>query len=490
MASHLSTFAAPGTRHEMEYKTISPGLIRQLRAVHFSAEWPALSRRILLEMILKDEPRFRMGETTIYTYEVSPQFREHIQWYYMPFLEDCFDELMIMGIVVVKLVQAPNGDWYPRVIPSDSFGWSYDFRIYRDPVTGANEYKLFKLLRKNGDTLAQPKEDKKAWVFSGMMPTPGPSYRGEVFSVVNSLLPWQRYYDRMMIFSMQADYNLSDPTVLTETAPGASRPVTDDGGFYVSDDATASLEGVYAADFANKKHVPSHVNSQFSNAWKPDGTMGLKKTYWNNVVTLPEGHRVVTSAPRAERRSDLMSMINEYQTIVSLAYGVPRSYMVQDTSFRTAGAADLVGAALRQTLGMWSSRFSHILTAVMRCIYFPDDCNYLFSNFFKKEKDADFQSEERLQMLLSKAETIANITVTLPVAPAVDLGELWFLYQVGAVEWHEFKSHARIMKGLGAAETPEESAVDPSERPNMPMMEMPNMKLPGFPGGSKKQQEL
>lgn len=275
------------------------------------------------------------------------------------------------------------------------------------------------------------------------------------------------------------DYNLSDPTVLTETAPGTYVPQEDEGhgGIYVPDDTKADLEGVYAKDLANIRHVPSHINSQFDGAWQPDGTMRLKRHYLNNVVSLPEGHRVVPNAPRPERRPDLMAIINEYQTIVSGAYGVPRSYMVQDTSFRTAGAADLVSSMIRQTLGMWSARFSHILTAVMRCIYFPDDCNYFFNKFAKHDKSIDMGTPERLDYLLTKAETIANITVTLPVTPAVDLNELWFLYTVGVVEWHEFKSHARVMKGLGAAETPEESAVDPSERPPLQvqqMMQIPN----------------
>lgn len=479
MDFHLGNVPSQGGDLE-NYGTIHPRIIKMLRDIHFKADWPALCRRTLIEMLLKDDPRFKLGETSIYTYEVSPEFRNHIHGYYKPFLENCFDELMILGIVAVKIVRAPNGDFYPKVIPSKSFGWAYDFRVYRDGQTGTEVYKLFKLRKKNGELLSKPVEDRKVHVFTGMMPSPGPTFEGEVLSVVASLSGWQQYYDRMMVFSMQADYNLSDPTVLVETTPGSAIPHNpeDNVGVYMPDDTTADLEGVYAKDKLNMTHVPSHINSQFSGTWKPDGTMRLKRTYHNNIVTMPEGHRVVTSAPRAERRTDLMTMINEYQTIVSLAYGVPRSYLVQDTSFRTAGAAELVGAALRQTLGMWSTRFSTILTAVMRCIYFPDDCNYLFNRFSGIEKQTNYESPDRLEFLLEKAQTIADITVTMPVAPAVDLAELYFLYTVGAVEWHEFKSQSRIMKGLGAAETPDEQAVDPSERPP-PML--PNMQLPGMP---------
>lgn len=208
MAFHQSTFDT-GTggafgASTQSFGRLSSAQLRVLRNNHLKREWPALCRRILLEMILKDEPRFKMGDTSIYTYEVSPEFRENIRMYYMPFLEHCFDELMILGVVVVKIVQAPSGDYYPKVVPSKAFGYSYDFRIYRDEQTGSEVYKVFKLRKKDGTLLNNPVEDRKAFVFSGMMPTPGPSFDGDIYSVAASLAGWQQYYDRMMIFSMQA----------------------------------------------------------------------------------------------------------------------------------------------------------------------------------------------------------------------------------------------------------------------------------------------
>ena len=188
----------------VKYAIPDPRLIAEDRATHFCSEWPMLVRRFLLEMVLKEEPRFTIGSETTYTYDASPEFAEHVRRFYMPFLEDCFDELMILGVVVVKIMAADNGDMYPVAIPSDTFGDIYDFRIFTDYNTGKVDYRIFRLKDENGLALSQPYEDVDAWVFHGMMPTPGPDRRGTIRSVVRGMAPWQRYYDRMMIFSMQA----------------------------------------------------------------------------------------------------------------------------------------------------------------------------------------------------------------------------------------------------------------------------------------------
>ena len=236
-----------------------------------------------------------------------------------------------------------------------------------------------------------------------------------------------------------------------------------------------NLQGVYAKDRLNKRHVRAHIDSQLEKTWAPDGTTRLHRQLKGNIVDLPEGHKVATSGPKPQIRNDLSEMIIKYQTIVSLAYGIPRPYMVQDYSMKTAGASELVSAALRQTLAMWSQRFSHILTAVMRCIYYPDDCNYLFSRFFKKEKKKDFVSEARLLELLETAKEVANVAVSLPVTPAIDVEKLWFMFQTQAVEFHEYVSHSRAMMGLGAVAISKESKepADPQIMPQPTRTQLP-----------------
>jgi hypothetical protein len=438
-----------------QYTRVSHDEINLLHKNHFRSQWPAMARRTLLDMILKDEPKFTINKTEVQTHEINPLFREIIRNHYMPFLVDCFDEIMILGLVIVRIVKLPTGDLVPKVISSLGLNRWFELRIYPDYETGQPTYKVFKTHKKDGTPLSgQPRQDSKAFIFTGAG-TP-PALDGTLRSVVASLSEWQTYYDRMMIFSNQADYNLSDPTILTEVTPEAPGlpNIEHDTPTFTPNDPIADLEGVYARDFENRRHVHRHVNLQFDQTrpWQPDGTLRLKKSQHHNVISLPVGHRMAANAGAPVRRNDLNDIIATYQTLVSAAYGVPRAALVQDTSFRTAGSSMLIENSMRHTLSMWSRIMTTILTTTMRCIYYPEDCNEVFG-IMPTDKDGMSVKE-----LFKEAAQIARVEVHLRVAPAVDLRELYFLYHAGIVTWDELVTQARVMKGLPVNEIPEEPA--------------------------------
>jgi hypothetical protein len=443
-----SDIAAPGKHNLLRPVKLNPIEIKRLRNVYYNQQFPALCRRMLLEMILKEEPVFTMGGKSYMTSDTDPVFREVVRTNYMPFLQGCFDEIMLTGIAVVKIVRNQRGDRVPSVIPSDSFGRLYDLVVYTDPQTGGPTYKLHKLRKRDGTPMGAHggKVDKNAFIFSTF--STGPSVRGEIRSVISTILPTQIYYDRMMNFSMQADYNLSDPSLITETGPEAAAGIPAherDIPMYDPNDALETeLDRLYAKDAENRRHVREHIDLQLRNkpSWTPDGSSRLKKTIEDNSYSLPQGHHYV-QGPTAQRRTDLIDMIREYQTIVASSFGIPKSMIIQDVSMRTGSTVHLVETTIGHTIGRWSKIMSQILTDVTRCIYFPDECNIVFGILAKDPKNKDVP----LETLLRQASEIASVQVTLPIVPSKDPVQSLFLMLQGIITWEEYAAHQRALGG-------------------------------------------
>ena len=451
MNFHEGSFPQPGQK---KYAVINPRAIQTLRQLHFQSHWPALCRKTMLEMLFKEELKFTLDKKDVYTSEVTPLFRELLRGYYIPFLQDCYDELMIAGIAVVKIIKGPTGDLIPEVVSSEIFGKFFEVRIFASYETGQPIYKVFKLVsKKTGHALPQPKEDKSAFVFNTLLK--GPTIEGILQSPLAALSQVQIQYDLMLQCNMLADYNLSDPTILTETQPNASNLSAVESGtpMYAPDDPLADLQGVREQDSANRAHVLAHINMQVDapGIWFPDGKLTLKKHIHNNVVAVPIGHKIAHGMPQPQMRRDLEQRVRNYENSVCAAYGIDRGFLVQESSFKTAGASETLESRIRMTLILWSARLSEIMTSTLRCIYYNDDCNYLFGKL-KSQSDGN----QSIEVLLDKAKQLADVQAILPVTPDIDLNELTILYDRGVITWEEYVIQSRTMKGLVTTVIPPE----------------------------------
>jgi len=440
-----------------QYATVKPASIAALRGIHFGKQWPSNCRKMMLEMLSKEDLRFTLGGKEVQAADVTPVFRDLIEKFFKPFLRDAYDEAMILGLVVVKIIKGPGNNQVPHVIPSSVFGKFYELRIYPNVVTGAPIYKVFKLVsQKTGQRLSEPKEDRSLFIFDNMLKPPG--INGEIYSPVATLASVQSNFDIMMHCAALADFNLSDPMVVLETDATATGLSAAESGtaMYAPDDPIADLQGVFSQDSANRVHVFKHINVQVENpqTWFPDndgGRNSLKKQLSNNTVALPTGYHVAGNVTRPERRNDLERMINEYQNAVAVTYGVPRGFMVQDVSFKTAGASELINESLRHTLTRWSQLCSKWLTSVLLHIHFPDQCNYIFGVLQSNNPDG-LSPEE----LLSKAEVLSDMKAVVPVPPAIGTEELASMYAARLISWDEYYVLARSMKGIPTTTIPPE----------------------------------
>lgn len=464
-----------------QYATVKPAAIAALRGIHFGKQFPSNCRKMMIEMLFKEDLRFTLGGKEVQAADVTPVFRDLIEKYFKPFLRDAYDESMILGLVVVKIIKGPGNNPVPHVIPSSVFGKFYELRIYPSVMTGAPIYKVFKLIsQKTGQRLGDPKEDRSVFIFDNMLKPPG--INGEIYSPIATLAATQSNFDIMMHCSALADFNLSDPMVILETDATATGLSAAESGtaMYAPDDPIADLQGVFSQDSANRLHVFKHINVQVENpqTWFPDndgGRNSLKKQLSNNTVALPTGYHTTGNVARPERRNDLERMIREYQNAVALTYGVPRGFLIHDTSFKTSGASDLINESLRHTLTRWSQLFSKWLTSVLRHIHFPEQCDYIFGVLQRNNPDG-----LSIEELLSKAEELSDIQAVLPVPPSIGTEELAALYAARVLSWDEYYVQTRSMKGIP-------TTMIPPEPPRPEEIELKNqLKLQAASASAKK----
>ena len=425
--------------YHLDYATL-----HKLRDIHFRSHWPALCRRTLLEYLKQEEPRFSMNGKEFSSSDINPLFRELVNKYYMSFLGDCVDEINVAGVVFFRFRRAPSGDSVPVVIRSEHFGDGYEILI--KDVDGANRYRVLKRKNKAGMKVTA-REMKQVMVmdhFGG-----APTHRGVLRSRLVGLLEHEIYYQYMLRFSLQAEYILSNPPIVTETPPEAagSLPVEErETDYYTPHEyELAKQQGLYRKDAETVTRVQKHQRTE---AWSVPLRLGQVADPVNkNVHPIPMGLKVISQAMPV-RNARFSEVERVYELKVCSTYGIPRSLLVQDVSMQTAGAYTLVKDNLKVTLGYWNHVGGQLLTAVYRCIYYPEDCNWIVNNFPGKEK----MSEKELYKQASK---IADVSVILPIGPHGSVEQNYELWNQGVITWNEYVKAARGINGFGHKEMPE-----------------------------------
>lgn len=431
-------------------KRLDVKTIRILRDLHFRSHWPSLCRRMMADELMQQDPRFEINGREFATHEVSPLFQSLIRKYYMTFFMDCYDEIMIAGVVFLRIVKSPSGDRVPLVLSSAHFGTMYDVWIRN--TGGKNTYRVVKLQNSKNE-LITPKTMRDVIPIDHFGTAPGHS--GEINSRLVSIIDAEVYYQYMMRMSLQAEYTLSNPPVITETrpeAPGALPMGEREIDYFLDGEFEHEQQkGLYRRDQAALKHVKDHfdMSYKFVETPKIHSQMGVfNNPLENNVRPLPHGH-TVTSQVLPSRNTLMEEVTRTYEVQISATYGVPRALVVQDTSIRTAGAFDLVETALRSTLTYWNNIGGQLMTAVYLCIYYPEDCNWVAGITPSNGKP---MTKEELFESVSK---IADVKIVIPLGPHGTIEENRLLYEQGVILWDEYVMSARARNGFGALQMPE-----------------------------------
>ena len=147
------------------------------------------------------------------------------------------------------------------VIRSEHFGDGYEILI--KDVDGENRYRILKRKNKAGMRVTA-REMKQVMVmdhFGG-----SPTHRGVLRSRLVGLLDHEIYYQHMLRFSLQAEYTLSNPPIVTETPPEAagSLPVEErETDYYTPHEyELAKQQGLYKKDAETVTRVQKHQRTE------------------------------------------------------------------------------------------------------------------------------------------------------------------------------------------------------------------------------------
>lgn len=454
----------PGEKHKKNEFLLDVNTIRMARDIHFRSHWPAMCRRMMVDELIKQNPRFVMNGREFSTHEVSPLFRELIRQYYMTFFLDAYDEIMLTGVVFMRIIKASTGDSVPTVLSSEHFGRMYN--VWVRNTGGKNQYRVEKIMNSKGDPI-RPK------TMRDVIPVDhfgaAPSMDGKLNSVVASLIDTEIYFQNITRLSLQAEYTLSNPPVVTETTQDAPLSVPlDERSMDVYENNEAAQEqqrGIYDRNRLALKNTKDHFDMSFSLVKAPRVPAELGQFHdsmHNNVRVIPYGQKVAQHVLPV-RNARLEDMTRNYEVKISAAYGIPRALVVQDNSVRTAGAFDLVETALRSTLTQWNNIGGQLLTSVYLCIYYPEDCNFIAKIL---PGTGEGMTEDQLYSAVSE---IADVQVIIPLGPHGTVDENVNLFDHGIITWDELVMSARSRHGFGPLVMPEPAKESPAPTKNAPV---------------------
>lgn len=434
------------------YRLLRPEAVHNLRRILFRTPVPAMCRKLMMEIL------FRQGLVVVIDREVqsaedtSTFFQELLVQYYEPALQKAFDEFMIMGLCIVQIVKSATGQHVPAVISSEGLGKVFELRIYMDTRTGDPFYQVYWLLDKQGKRLNKPKKAKHSFVFNSIFK--GPTVEGELQSPLSALAWSEFHYEEMLECDRVANFNLSDPTVLTISANTDGGVASIDIGTpsYSQRDVLADLRGVYAHDQANAIHMEDQLKKQRTGReWFPTGRHLLHRHLDDNVKTLPMGTTVASGIPQPRLRADLMEQINLYYSKCAAVFGLDRRYIFPDGSnFKTSDSSTLLRDRMEMTQRFWSKCLSQVATKVAVHNYKKDQCNILFDHIQEVAPDIDFET------LIKRVDVLTDIKIVLPISTATTLEEMQMMYSQGLLSWDEYFTQGRNQGGFLPRSVPPE----------------------------------
>ena len=429
--------------------------------LHTKGYWPVMCRRFLKELMVNKEPHFIVGEQTHTTSQLNPTFRQIVRNYWMPFMHEVMDEIIVAGFVAIRFPKLPGtGDRIPKVLKSADYGRSHVVSVRHEPKTSSNVYTVYRVKKITGDqtTLTDFELDRTSYVLANF--NWEPTTLGRVQSIAASLLPWEDWMVKNQQFNMMAEYNLARPAIVTEMDSTAKQQSTgtertdyyaeydhltsnSDAGLFVREQASPYVK-------AFKKLVDGDTGVQ--TGWFPPNSRELYmvQQHVRNVVPLPPGHHVARQQ-LATRNPQYENYVRMYEETISAGYGIPRTLIVQDSAMRASGNTQLVNQTLRHTVMMWTDIFSTIYTEVYRKLYAASDVSFVLNNLPRKGLKALTPKD-----LFDLTAAVQDVRVTIPVPPTASIEELQQLYIQGIITWKEYHAALRGLVGMPSTDPTKE----------------------------------
>lgn len=376
---------------------------RECRKTHMGSLVPSACRKVLIDKVISSEIMFMQTNQMM---KVTPKFKKHVDTYWRPFIRDCLDEIMTLGVVAVDydVVRDPM-DNSALVVPyviKEGLGKDYDITIGPDRQRlGKKVFRFYRLLDVRTGTPIFPQVDPDVHIFHGFGYDPQPD--GRLNSVAVSVLWQERFISRMYYYTLRAEQNRSDGSIFLESSVDEKRSVETTDRYFNGDKTKNNINTQYKLNKAELKVIEEAQQESyedFMNKMKSNiagttlmnaGTIefdAIGEKMDSAWVPLPHGRKVA----RIVQPSGLHEWANvnqSYHAYVCAAYQVPRHLIFFEGQRSMNDESGMLRNSFFTTIESWKKATEVILDTVYNNIYAGDDLKHEFTKILKDELDRD-----------------------------------------------------------------------------------------------------
>jgi len=416
-------------------------MVNICQAIHFSNNMASSCRSLCLNWIFQLGIRFFWKGDRIYP---SPSFRKIIDKYWIAYGKNAYDKICVMGVIPVKYAKIPGTNIRVPAVVGGRLGIDYNI-IVKSNMNGLPEYIYVKLRSSKTGFPIPPQRSKGVTVLSGFGYDPLPD--GRLVSIVASIVNQDYMVNRMMMYMLLAEYNRSDPIVLTEVGQESVASIRPDQqwDFYIDRDRSAEeSEGRFelnkqeiAQIVENQRLVEQHMPLSGSDPTAAIDVM--KKHIKDNIFHLPAGHRLARQN-MPDSRHDWTDLNKHAESIICAAYEVPRALLIADTGMSET-SVKLTEKTMINNVNTWKNMLSSIYTDAYRDLYGDDDNEYASSLY------TDDDTRKMTDNELFNVATEPRVTVVLPIIPLDSHEMLLQKYALGIIDWRTYVESSKRISG-------------------------------------------
>lgn len=445
----LSSFSNPLERQQT---VVDEGATEKCKEIHYQHPWAIQCWRILESGIFKNGIEMLRGEERV---EMSEEFRNIFESYWIPFAKEALVEIFSRGIVPITIKRIGDIDPVPKVVKGRGV-----VTQYYDQVKDEMEFSYFRLNVSQGRALlsnftinSSDKADQKVLVMSGF--GYDPHENGVIRSPLSSLLKDSYFMAKIDEYALKTELKKVDPFFVTEVQDKASEGYGLDGIASLYSERDVLLSRHQNKLYANAAELESAFkqNEIYQDHYDKDSPairssyMGFSKFETKNSpprpFPLPAGHKLARPDYPAPR-SDWHEMKEYFEKNICAAYGIPRSFLSGEG--RVLAGIRANEQSFYENLRFWRKTVSDIFTRVYHIIYEKETVDEAVSELEPVQRQTITKKALR-QKILSK-----RIRFVFPMETHDNFQELVQKYAFKVLPWKEFETLSRRSAGIPVEE--------------------------------------
>ncbi len=417
--------------------------------IHRMSPYARVATDAVLNEVLRDDMQLFRDTKSI---KMSVSMELYLQSKMRPFLVDCYEKIMTLGIVPYKIVKEklPNGEtiFYP-IVPKVEFAVAIvqhmkDYTVQYEFVPKTrHEYTL------------EEKADPTVRFITGWGFDPTPE--GQLTSMVASGINTDVFVNMINNFTLEAESERSNPRIVTETEKIATGiddfDLMNGRAFYADRDAnenrredqfTVTEEQAQLAQ-ANYLAYQKNVQELMIGRGRRIADSRVKQVDY----PLPPGQKYVrANLPTA--RADLRDIQVFLQEVIFSIYGYPRVMSMESRHGKTT--QDPNKDAFSRTILKWKHILSDIATRVYDEAYGPSE---LMDSLREKYQDRKEEVRKLSSKDLYSLRQQSRLRIVLPVVTNETHDVLFDKYVKGFIDYSDVMNFSRRQSGLASVQADE-----------------------------------